>query len=149
MINETFAVKGDLTIVVKDSATGEIKDQRELKNLVVTSGKTYIASRMAAASAAVMGWIGVGTSSTAPAVGDTALGTEVARVATTVSGGTPSTNTVTYVSTFPAGTGTGALVEAGIFNSNTSGTMLSRTTFAVVNKGAADEMTITWTITVG
>lgn len=149
MINETFAVKGDLTIVVKDSATGEIKDQRELKNLVVTSGKTYIASRMAAASAAVMGWIGVGTSSTAPTVGDTALGTEVARVATTVSGGTPSTNTVTYVSTFPAGTGTGALVEAGIFNSNTSGTMLSRTTFAVVNKGAADEMTITWTITVG
>ena len=149
MINETFAVKGDLTIVIKDAATGEIKDQRELKNLVVTSGKTFIASRMATASAAVMGWIGVGTSSTSPVVGDTTLGTEVARVATTVSGGTPSTNTVTYVSTFPAGTGTGALQEAGIFNASSSGTMLSRTTFAVVNKGAADEMTITWTITVG
>jgi hypothetical protein len=149
MINETFAVKGDLTIVVKDATTGQIKDQRELKNLVVTSGKTFIASRMAAASAAVMGWIGVGTGSASPVVGDTTLGTEVARVATTVSGGTASTNTVTYVSTFVAGTGTGALQEAGIFNASSSGTMLSRTTFPVVNKGAADEMTITWTITVG
>jgi len=149
MINDTFAMKGDLTITVKDATTGEIKDQRELKNLVVTAGKTFIASRMAAASASVMGWIAVGTDSTAAAVGNTTLGTEVARVATTVSGGTASTNTVTYVSTFPAGTGTGALVEAGIFNASSSGTLLSRTVFSVVNKGAADEMTITWVITVG
>ena len=149
MINDTFAMKGDLTITVKDAATGTIKDQRELKNLVVTAGKGFIASRMAAASASVMGWIAVGTDSTAAAVGNTALGTEVARVATTVSGGTVSTNTVTYVSTFPAGTGTGALVEAGIFNAASAGTMLARTVFSVVNKGAADEMTITWVITVG
>jgi hypothetical protein len=149
MINDTFAMKGDLTITVKDAATGTIKDQRELKNLVVTAGKGFIASRMAAASASVMGWIAVGTDSTAAAVGNTALGTEVARVTTTVSGGTVSTNTVTYVSTFPAGTGTGALVEAGIFNASSAGTLLSRTVFSVVNKGAADEMTITWVITVG
>jgi hypothetical protein len=149
MINDTFAMKGDLTITVKDAATGTIKDQRELKNLVVTAGKGFIASRMAAASASVMGWIAVGTDSTAAAVGNTALGTEVARVATTVSGGTVSTNTVTYVSTFPAGTGTGALVEAGIFNASSAGTLLSRTVFSVVNKGSADEMTITWVITVG
>jgi hypothetical protein len=149
MINDTFAMKGDLTITVKDAATGTIKDQRELKNLVVTAGKGFIASRMAAASASVMGWIAVGTDSTAAAVGNTTLGTELARVATTVSGGTVSTNTVTYVSTFPAGTGTGALVEAGIFNASSAGTLLSRTVFSVVNKGAADEMTITWVITVG
>jgi len=149
MINDTFAMKGDLTITVKDAATGTIKDQRELKNLVVTAGKGFIASRMAAASASVMGWIAVGTDSTAAAVGNTALGTEVARVATTVSGGTVSTNTVTYISTFPAGTGTGALVEAGIFNASSAGTLLSRTVFSVVNKGSADEMTITWVITVG
>lgn len=149
MINDTFAMKGDLTITVKDAATGTIKDQRELKNLVVTAGKGFIASRMAAASASVMGWIAVGTDSTAAAVGNTTLGAEVARVATTVSGGTVSTNTVTYVSTFPAGTGTGALVEAGIFNASSSGTLLSRTVFSVVNKGSADEMTITWVITVG
>lgn len=149
MINETISVKGDLRIVIKDTQTGEIKLDREEKNLVVTVGKNFIASRMAGTAATVMGYIGVGTGSTSPAAGDTTLVTEVARQATTVSGGTASTNTVTYVSTFAAGTGTGALQEAGIFNASSAGTMLSRTTYSVVNKGAADEMTITWTITVG
>jgi hypothetical protein len=55
---------------------------------------------------------------------------------------------VTYVATFSAGTGTGAVVEAGIFNAASAGTMLCRTVFAVVNKGVDDAMTITWQITV-
>jgi hypothetical protein len=40
------------------------------------------------------------------------------------------------------------VVEAAIFNAASAGTMLCRTTFAVVNKGANDGMSITWTITV-
>ena len=44
--------------------------------------------------------------------------------------------------------GTGAITEAGIFNASSSGTMLCRTVFSVVNKGASDSMTITWTVTV-
>jgi hypothetical protein len=55
---------------------------------------------------------------------------------------------VTYIASFPAGTGTGAVVEAGVFNDPTAGTMLCRTVFAVVNKGADDAMSITWAITV-
>ena len=55
---------------------------------------------------------------------------------------------VTYICAFSAGEGTGALTEAGVFNAASSGTMLCRTEFAVVNKGAADSMTITWTVTV-
>jgi hypothetical protein len=55
---------------------------------------------------------------------------------------------VTYVATFGPGVGTGAIVEAGIFNAASSGTMLCRTVFSVVNKGADDAMTITWQITV-
>lgn len=149
MINENFPIKGDLHIVIKDALTGEVKLDRLEKNLVVTTGKEWIASRMAGTASAVMGWIAVGTDSTSPAVGNTTLGAEVARVTTTVSGGTASTNTVTYVATFPAGTGTGALTEAGIFNASTSGTMLSRTTYSVINKGSGDEMTITWVVTVG
>lgn len=148
MLKDTSDIKGDLTITVYNP-DGTIKEQHDLKNLVVTAGKTWIASRMSSASAAVMGWIAVGTNNTAAAVTDTTLGTELTRVATTVSGGTPSTNTVTYVANFPAGTGTGALVEAGIFNASSAGTMLSRTVFTVVNKGASDTMTITWVITVG
>ena len=49
---------------------------------------------------------------------------------------------------FAAGSGTGAITEAGVFNASSGGTMLCRTVFSVVNKGADDSMTITWTITV-
>ena len=55
---------------------------------------------------------------------------------------------MTYTATFPAGTGTGAVVEAGILNASSGGTLLCRTVFSVVNKGANDAMTITWQITV-
>ena len=151
MHNEEFLkMTGKLDIVIYD-ADGNIKEQREVPNIVTTAGKTFIASRMAGTASAVMGWMEVGTSSTAAAVGDTALLLPVAssRTALSVSGGTPSSNTVQYACTFPAGTGTGALTEAGIFNAASSGTMLCRTVFSVINKGASDSMTITWTVTVG
>lgn len=147
MINDNFPIKGDLHIVIKDALTGEVKVDRLEKNLVVTVGKNWIASRMSGAGSNVMGYMAVGTDATAPAAGNTTLGAEVARVALTST--TPSTNTVTYVATFGAGVGTGALVEAGLFNAASVGTMLSRTTYSVINKGSGDEMTVTWVITVG
>lgn len=149
MINDTFQTVGDLRIKLRNIHTGEITVDRLEKNLVVNVGKSFIASRMAGNSSAVMGWMAVGTNNTAPSATDTTLNTELARVATTVSGGTPSGNTVQYVGVYPAGVATGALTEAGIFNASSAGTMLSRTTYSVINKGASDEMTITWVITVG
>jgi len=147
MIKDNFPIKGDLHIVVKDSKTGEVKVDRLEKNLVVTVGKNWIASRMQGTASNVMGYMAVGTDATAPAVGNTTLGAEVARVALTSA--TASTNTVTYVATFGAGVGTGALTEAGLFNAASVGTMLSRTTYSVINKGSGDEMTVTWVVTVG
>lgn len=146
MLNETLKMTGKLDIVVKN-AEGQVKEELHIPNLVVTAGKTFIASRMTSASSTVMGYMAVGTGSTAPAAGDTTLQTELSRV--TLTSATPSTNVVTYVGDYPAGTGTGALQEAGIFNAGSAGTMLCRTTFSVINKGASDTMTITWTVTVG
>ena len=74
------------------------------------------------------------------------MGTEGGRVA--LSGSVVSTNTITYTATFPAGTGTGAVTEAGIFNASSGGTMLCRTTFPVVTKGSGDTLAITWVVTV-
>ena len=45
MINENLKLSGQLNIVLKDKA-GNIKDQRDVKNLVVNTGLAYIASRM-------------------------------------------------------------------------------------------------------
>ena len=145
MLTENFKLKGDVLIEVFDPVTGDLKDKREIHNLVVDVGLDFIASRMVGTAQAVMSHMAVGDDGTSPAAGDTALGNELARQALTSS--TAVDNVVTYVASFGAGVGTGALEEAGIFNAGSGGTMLCHTTFAVVNKGASDAMTITWTVT--
>ena len=136
---------GELTITVFDEE-GKVKDQRDLKNLVVSAGKTFIASRMVGTSQAIMSHMAIGTGTTTPAVAQTTLTTEAGRV--TLASSSASSNQVTYTATFPAGTGTGAITEAGIFNAVSAGTMLCRTTFPVVNKAAGDSIAVTWTVTV-
>ncbi len=144
MINDTIKVTGELKITVT-KPDGNVHET-VVPNIVVTDGKEYIASRMKDASATAMSHMAIGTGSTAAAAGDAALGTEAGRVALTST--TVTSNAVAYVATFPAGTGTGAITEAGIFNASSSGTLLCRTVFSVINKGAADTLGITWTVTV-
>ena len=139
-------VEGNL-IIIKTTGDG-VEDRIEHKNLVVSVGKTNIAARMAGNTAAVMSHMAIGTGNTAAVVGDTTLATELTRVALTVTGGTPSSNTVTYSASYPAGTGTGALTEAGVFNAGSAGTMLCRTVFPVINKQASDTIAITWVISI-
>lgn len=145
MIQESIKIRGDLNIVLKDE-NGNIKEQREETNLVVNAGLAFITSRMTDATDSVMSHMAVGSGSTAAAAGDTdlvsILGSREALDSTT-----DSAATITYVASFEAGDGTGAITEAGIFNASTAGTMLCRTVFSTVNKGANDTMTITWTIT--
>ena len=147
MFNDAIKMTGNLKLVLTDE-NGNIKQEEEVKNLVVTVGKNYIASRMKDATATAMTHMEVGTSSTAAAVGDTALVAAVASSRVTLTSTTVTTNSVAYVASFPAGTGTGALTEAGIFNAASAGTLLCRTVFSVINKGAADTLVITWTVTV-
>lgn len=139
MLNSDLTLKGHVTVAVN----GEVI--QEIPNLVVTSGKEYVVSRMKDTTKGAMSHMAVGTSATAAAAGDTTLGSEAARVALTSS--TISNNTITYVATFAAGTGTGALTEAGILNASSNGDLLCRTVFSVVNKASNDAMTITWVIT--
>jgi hypothetical protein len=145
MINETIKLQGDLVITVTDK-DGKVKERREEKNLIVSAGLTFICSRMANATAGVMSHMAVGSGTTTPAAADTNL-QSVLGAREPLDSTVASANTVTYVSSFEAGEGTGAVTEAGIFNAATAGTMLCRTVFPVVNKGANDTMAITWTIT--
>lgn len=146
MFTDNIKPQGTLSIQLT-GPDGKIKYNEQVNNLVVTVGKNWIASRMFDTSIpADMSHMAVGTNNTAAAVGNTTLNTESARVALTST--TISTNTTAYVATFGAGVGTGALVEAGILNASSSGVLLCRTVFSVVNKGADDTLTITWTITI-
>ena len=139
MIHDDLKLTGALTIAVNNEIV------QETENLVVTAGKNWVADRMNNANT-VMTHMAVGTGSTAAAAGNTALVTETDRNALTST--TVTNNAVAYVATWAAGDATAALTEAGLFDAASSGDMLARTVFSVVNKGAADSMTITWTITV-
>jgi len=148
MINENLKLSGQLNIVLKDKA-GNVKDERTVKNLVVNKGLEYIASRMKDASKGVMSHMALGSGTTAAAASQTdlvtLLGAREALDSTTIAGS--NNEKIVYVTAFEAGDATGAVTEAGIFNASTSGDMLCRTVFSVVNKAADDTMSVTWTIT--
>lgn len=144
MIQDGLKVTGSVQICVFDK-DGNVKDERKINNLVVTTGKNFIASRMVGTPTA-MSHMAIGAGTTAADAADTALESELGRVSLT--SGASTAAVVTYVATFGAGTGTGAVTEAGILNAGSGGTLLCRSTFAVVNKGADDGMSITWQITV-
>lgn len=149
-LKEKATITGRLTVVQR-SITGEVVSEFEVDNLVVTTGKQHIASRLGAASPpTAMSHMAIGSDSTTAAITQAALISELGRVALTsttvnVSG---TSSTVTYAATFPAGTGTGNVYEAGVFNNSSSGVMLCRTTFPLVTKQAGDTIAITWVITV-
>ena len=119
---------------------------RDIPNLITTVGLNYIAARMEGTGETVMSHMAVGTDNTAAALGDTNLYSENGRVA--LSSTVVTADEIVYTATFPAGTATGALVEAGVFNAASSGSLLCRTVFSAINKGASDSVTITWTITI-
>ena len=149
MINENLKLSGQLNIVLKDKA-GNIKDERVEKNLVVNTGLACIAARMIGTSKSVMTHMAIGSSTSSATGAQTdlvsVLGSREAIDSSNIIGS--NNEKVVYVSNFEAGDGTGAVTEAGIFNAATSGDMLCRTVFAVVNKAADDTMSISWTITI-
>lgn len=145
---ESLKVKGRLSIVLRDK-DGNVKDERDVDNLVVNAGLAYIISRMVGTAKSVMSHMALGSGTTAAAASQTdlvsVLGSREALDSTTIAGA--NNNQVVYVSSFEAGDATGAVTEAGIFNAATAGDMLCRTVFPVVNKAADDALTVTWTIT--
>ena len=143
-MQDNLKASGTLTVTLtKPSGQTE---KTVIKNLIVDTGTSYIASRMNSTAEGVLSHMAIGTGTAAAVAGDTVLGTETARVAFDTLSVTQ--NVLTYTATFGAGTGTGALTEAGLFNDPTAGTMLCRTVFPVINKGTDDSLAIDWDVTI-
>lgn len=121
-----------------------IVDVRDIYNTVTTVGKNDLAEQVLASPAAnskpTHMAIGTGTG------GTTTLNAESDRNVLTSK--TRSGAVVTMVGDWAAGDGTGALTEAGVLCQSSGGDMWLYTTFSVINKGAADALTITWTLTI-
>jgi hypothetical protein len=140
---------------------GHWSKQKINKNGVTDAGKAAVASRInGSGGAAAFTSIGQGTGVTGFAAGDTALGTEVKADGTGASGvhalATASvtasrvTTTVTNDTAQLVGTvsetATIAITESGVFNADTSGTLLCRQTFSAVNVVNGDSLQFTWKI---
>ena len=145
MFTESVSIKGNLEVILLDEK-GIQKDYRKIDNLVVAVGKQVIAARLIGNTIAIPSHMAVGTDNTAAVTSQTALGGELGRVV--LDSTARASNVLTYVATFPAGTGTGALTEAAILNAASTGNMLCRTTFSTVNKAIGDTIVITWNVTV-
>lgn len=135
-------LKANMHIVLRDKH-GNIKDERHIHNTVTTAGKNGIADQiLASPSLGKPTHMAIGTGSPS----GTALGTELDRNALTSKN--RSGAVVTFVGDWAAGDGTGAITEAGIFDASSSGNMWASQSFSVINKGASDVLSISWTLTV-
>tara|TARA_R100001443_G_C3354932_1_gene177721 strand:- start:961 stop:1386 length:426 start_codon:yes stop_codon:yes gene_type:complete len=139
MFIESFNPTGHVIIRLNDDVV------YDGPNIVTTAGKALIASRMVDANDAVVTHLAAGSDNTAAAAGNTALGNELGRAALTSL--THSTNTFTAVATLGAGTATGSVVEFGLLNASSGGTLLCRTVVSTITKGSSDSITVTWVLT--
>jgi hypothetical protein len=121
MFKDSIKITGRLLIQKYNDKNQKIYET-EVPNLIVTSGKEFIASRMVGEDYDAMGYMAVGDDAAIGALAQTTLINELSRV--TVTSATASGSNVTFTATFPAGSGTGSLVEAGIFNKDESSVLI-------------------------
>ena len=137
-----FGLPLHIKIVLKNEF-GDVIQQKSIYNTVTTAGKNGIADQILASPSLGKPThmaIGTGTPS------GTALGTELDRNALTSK--TRSNAVITMVGDWAAGDGTGSITEAGIFDASSSGNMWLSSSFSVINKGALDTLSISWTLTI-
>lgn len=147
----TIKLTGKYKFEIRD-VLGKVRDSWSVDNLVVSAGKAQLALLAGDASATPFTYIALGTTNTAPAVGNTALAAEITdtgleRVAGTVSRTTTTVtnDTLSIVKTFTA-TGSKTVEEVGIFNASSSGTMLSRALTGTKALTSGETLAITYTL---
>jgi len=135
--------------------TGGWGDKLAFHNLITNAGFAGVASRINGSGAeAAFTFIAVGTGTTAAAVTDTTLETELAasglsraastasRVTTDVTDDTARLNNQFTV------TGTEAVTESGVLNAGAAGVLLCRQVFSAVNVVNGDTLDVTWDVDV-
>ena len=145
VINSNLSCEFNMDIRLYDK-DGNLKDSRLVHNTTTSAAKYGIMDQVLdITSLSKPGWMELGTGSPAA----TLLGAYIAGSRTAFTSKTRLNNVVTMSTLFVAGVGTGAITEAGIFDVVTQNTvnMWCSASFAVINKGASDTLTITWTLT--
>lgn len=149
-MKDNLKLKGLISLTVTDK-DGNLKDEREIKNVITKTGLAQIAL-LAGASGDAFTYLALGTGATAATSDDTALETEtsasgLARAAATVSRVTTTVtnDTLQLAKTFTAGA-SAAITECGILNAATDGVLLGRQVFSAVNVVSGDSLAVTYKV---
>lgn len=145
-INDSLTPKGHITIKLFGS-DGELKEQREVRNVIVTVGKTYIADFLTGVppSSTFMPYVGLGSGTSSATAADTNLETPHP---TRIQGAlTSASNVWQNQASFGPGVNTGTISEAGLFTNGSGGTMFARQVFSAIPKSAGDTIQVTWQVT--
>lgn len=128
-----------------------IFSNQTVHNLRTTAGGDWQASVMGntAAPPATCNFIALSNDATAPAVGDTAVASEITSNGLSRAQGvyahTNGTASFTIQKVFSA-TGTQASQKAGLLNASSTGTLCFENTYTQVTVNNGDTLTVTWTI---
>lgn len=154
-LNDTIVLKGSLEIVLRNAYTGEVVERRHVKNTVVTAGRAWVLKHIAGTAVfngnetRPLSHLAVGTSTTAPATGDTALGSETTRKAIdnfTTSNLTANPPSYQIEASFATNEANTTLGEVGLLNSSAAGTLLAHATFGTINKATSNTLSLSYTI---
>lgn len=156
-LGDVIHLRGCMEFELRDAASGEVLRYDKHDNLVVTAGRRWVLQKIGSFSnqTNAINAIAVGTSTTAPATNDSALGSEITATVgrltigtfttTGLDVGTPSWRAEVQFATDQANNTIG---EAGLFNTSaaTAGTLFSRLTFSTFQKATSNTLSVSYTI---
>jgi len=149
---DRIVLRGQLEIALKNAKDGSVIARRRVENTVVTAGRAWLMNSFQSGNSVTtqtIQQVAVGTGSTAPATSDTALVAENVRKAILSFANNELTSNPPSFEMhvlFATNEGNTTLNEFGVFNSSSGGTMLSRATFASVDKATSNTLGITYTL---
>ena len=114
-------VKGIVRITIRDAKTGKMLEKHERTNLFTTAGKTHLLKLLIGESDDIAQYCGVGSGTTAVAVGDTAVETELGRVSLSSYSRTGLVATLTYF--FGGADCNGTWGNEGLLTASSGGTL--------------------------
>ena len=155
---ENINIQGnvDLQLFPKD---GELKDRRYVKNLVTTAGKAFLARKLIHGTynegdgttvneVEDVSSIAIGSGTTAAALTDAALETELADI--DVRFASTENNIASFITTFEENVGTGTIAEVGLLTDASPELLVCRTVLDTpFSKSATDYLVVNWKLQIG
>ena len=150
-VQEVIKMRGCLEMVLSD-LRGNVLERRKVENTIVTAGRRWVLQQINSSGMVTsqsIGYMAIGTDTTAPATGDTALGGESTRnaiVSFTTTNLTSNPPSWRAECSYASNEGNTTLAEVALLNSSTGGTMLGRATFSTLNKTTSNTLSISYTV---